>query len=285
VIPTSITLKKSGASNAATSAFLISTPETGIDSISLTYAIIDLPMTIIRPIAAFISSFTAGLFQHLWNREDIEVFEEEPKKSCCHSKKSEEVKPSFTQTLKSSFQYGFGKLLNDISLWLTFGILAGALINVVVPDDFFYQLEGWQSRFAILLVGIPLYICASATTPIAASLMLKGMSPGAALLLLMVGPATNISNLAVLQKFIGKKGVLLNILAIALTGILLSYGVDWLYETYFESQVKLASGHEHHNGPAWWESASAIVLSVLLIKGIYQEEIKPRLKKDAAHCH
>jgi uncharacterized membrane protein YraQ (UPF0718 family) len=286
VIPTSITLKQSGASNASTSSFLISTPETGVDSISLTYAIIDLPMAIIRPIAAFISSFTAGIFQHIWNRGDVMVESaiEEATKSCCASKK-EEKKKSGVALVKESFGYGFGKLSDDISLWLTFGILAGALINVIVPDDFFLNLADWQGRGMILLVGIPLYICASATTPIAASLMLKGMSPGAALLLLMVGPATNISNIAVLQKYIGKKGVFLNILAIIISGLALSYIVDWIYAEFIVSTIKLKGHHHHHEAAAWWEIASAIILIPLLLKGIYKEEIKPRLKKAKAQSH
>lgn len=285
VIPTSITLKKGGASNAATSAFLISTPETGIDSISLTYAIIDLPMTIIRPIAAFISSFLAGVFQMIWNSEDIIVEEEKTEAKCCGSKKNASAvkeKQSIGTMLVASAKYGYGKLLNDISVWLAFGILAGALINVLVPADFFEQLQGWQSRFAILAVGIPLYICASATTPIAASLMLKGMSPGTALLLLMVGPATNLSNLAVLQKYIGKKGVMLNVAAISISGLILSYVVDWIYAEYFVLNIKLSAHHDHGSSPAWWEISSAVVLSVLILKGIYIEEIKPRFFKKEA---
>ena len=114
-------------------------------------------------------------------------------------------------------------------LWLTIGMLLGALIQVVVPEDFFAGYGPHLGRLGILLVGIPFYICATASTPIAAALVLKGMSPGTALLLLLVGPATNISNILVLQQYLGKKAQALNLLTIALCSLGFSYG--WMFST------------------------------------------------------
>jgi len=233
VIPTAVTLRKSGASNGATSAFLISTPESGVDSISITYALMDLPMTIIRPIAAFFSAFFAGLLQYWFN--DFKLPESEvdaPVKSCCGSKKTVEKK-SLKENMRGVFQYAFGKLSDDIAGWLTLGIFLGALINFIVPADFFTSMSMIENRLMILLIGVPLYICASASTPIAVSLMLKGLSPGSALLLLLVGPATNISNIAVLQKYIGKKGVIFNVFSIVFVALIFSFLVDYLYMNYF----------------------------------------------------
>ena len=210
---------------------------------------------------------------------------EEPKVEahCCHSKKSTDTKLS--EKAKSVFKYGFGKLSDDISGWLTIGILMGALIDYIVPANFFSDLNMFQDRLMILAIGIPLYICASASTPIAASLMLKGLSPGSALLLLLVGPATNISNIAVLQKYIGKKGVILNIFSIVFVALIFSFLVDFLYSNYFTIQINEMLLEHSHEG-AWWQSVSAVILIFLLLKGIYFEEIKPRFNsKSEASCH
>lgn len=287
VIPTAVTLRKGGASNGATSAFLISTPESGVDSISMTYGLMDLPMTILRPIAAFASAFFAGMLQLFFNDYQLPETEQEveTKSSCC-SKKSEPQKKSFGERVKNMFNFGFGKLMDDIAAWLTIGILLGAMIEFVVPENFFTDMGMISNRFMILLIGIPLYICASASTPIAVSLMLKGLSPGSAILFLLVGPATNISNIAVLQKFIGKKGVAINIFSIAFVALLFSFLVDFLYQNYFTLQLNQALAHHDHHGHVWWENVLGILFVVLLLKGVYQDKIKPKLNsgKQAA-CH
>ena len=187
-------------------------------------------------------------------------------------------KESFFSLLKGVFKYGFGKLLNDIAVWLTVGIFLGALIDFIVPENFFTSLSMLENRILILIIGVPLYICASASTPSAVSLMLKGLSPGSALLFLLVGPATNISNIAVLQKYIGKKGVILNIISIVFVALIFSFIVDAMYANYFT--LKLSEQlHNHEHGSSWWQGICAIILSLLLIKGIYIEEIKPRFSK------
>lgn len=283
VIPTAVTLRKGGASNASTSAFLISTPESGVDSISITYALMDLPMTLLRPLAAFASAFFAGLLQLKLN--DFELPREPAggaEKTCCHSNK--ESTPSFGVKIQGIFQYGFGKLSNDIAGWLAVGLLLGALIQMMVPENFFENLSLMQNRLLILGIGIPFYICASASTPIAVSLMLKGLSPGSAILFLLVGPATNISNIAVLQKYIGKKGVMINIFSIAFVALIFSFLVDFLYAQFFVLQLNPMLSHQHESY-AWWEQFFAFTLIILLVKGIFIEHIKPRLSKKQAACH
>jgi hypothetical protein len=149
------------------------------------------------------------------------------------------------------------------------------------------SVEG--SRFLILLVGIPIYICASATTPIAVALFLKGLSPGAALLLLLVGPATNASNILVLQKYIGKKGVIINIFSVICVGLAFSYLADYLYVDASKIDwIQNANGHEHQHF-AWWERVMGIFLIYLIIKGIWVENIRPKFKSNGAggdaHTH
>lgn len=275
VIPTATVLKKKGMSNGATSAFLISTPETGIDSIFLTYRLMDIPMTIIRPIAAFITASLAGVFQIIWNK-DTPVVESKfniKTDSCCDVKGcSSEQRPDIFQRLVSATKYAFNDILDDIAGWMLIGMLLSALIGVLIPTDWEVYLSKDFSRYLILLVGVPLYICASATTPIAAVLMLKGLSPGSALILLMTGPATNLSNLLVLQKVIGKKGVILNIIAIVISAVLLSYLVDGLYSYFnWSTHYKMAQSTEHASDA---EKIFGAVMLLLIGRGVYRTHLK-----------
>ena len=271
VIPTAVTLRKNGVGNGATSSFLISTPESGVDSIMLTYGLMGLPMAILRPIAAFISGFIAGVLNFAFNDFELKDLEEE--KKCCHGGS----KPKQSR-IKEIFSFGFGKLLDDIAGWLLIGIVIGAALNVFLPDDIFSNLGMLSNRLIILLIGIPMYICASASTPIALSLMLKGLSPGCAILFLLIGPATNISNIAVLQKYIGIKGIVLNLIAISVVGLAFSFLIDMTMPDLFTSALKpIKEGHDHAHF-SWWENLMAVLMLGLLLKGIYQENLKPLLK-------
>ncbi|EPZ49748.1 putative permease [Bacteriovorax sp. BAL6_X] len=283
VIPTAATLKKQGASNSATSAFLIATPESGVDSIAMTYGMMDIPMTVIRPVAAFVSAFVAGALQLVFKTDsDVVQMEAEVKASCCGSsnKKDESVivKQSFGKKAKASFHFGFIELVDDMAIWLAFGIVAGALIDFALPANFFDGLSGWAGRGAILLVGIPLYICASATTPIAASLVMKGMSPGMALLFLLVGPATNISNILVIGQYIGKRGVVINLLSIALVALGFSFLTDYLYSA-FSWPLNFNISHHNHDSSSWWEISLAVAFTMLLLRSLVFVELPKRIKK------
>ena len=285
VIPAAVTIRKSGASNGATSSFLIATPESGVDSIAMTYAMMDLPMTIIRPIAAFVSAFMAGVLHFFFNDFELEEEVQEKKSPCCaKAKAAKEAAEIKVHPIASAFKFAFIDLINDIALWLSFGILLGAGIDLMVPTEWIQSLNGWGGRIILLGVGIPLYICASATTPIAASLMLKGLSPGLALIILLTGPATNLANILVLQKYIGRKGIAINIAAIAVVTLIFSFLVDFLY-THFAWPLNFnISSHDHGNGAAWWEIGAVVILSFLLIKGVIQKEVIPRLKNEKAGC-
>ena len=274
VIPTAIMLRKNGAGNGATSSFLISTPESGVDSIAMTYAMMDIPMTVMRPIAAFLSSVGAGVAQLAFNSYDLPPEAVAEKAGGC--KKSEVASSS---KVRRMLRFSFVDLIDDISLWLGIGLLLGAVINWLVPADSFSGMTGLGGRMALLGLGIPFYICASATTPIAASLILKGMSPGMALIILLVGPATNMSNIMVVQKYIGRKGVVINIIVIAFVALICSYMVDFFYH-YFSWPQDFKVGHAHHHAQesSWIEVASAIVLSALIIKGIVVTHIRPLFK-------
>ena len=276
VIPTAITIRKNGAGNGATSSFLISTPESGVDSVAMTYAMMDLPMTVIRPLAAFATAVGAGGAQLLFNsyRLPPEMALQRKGEGCKKEKKSR-------FGVGEMLRFSFVDLIDDMALWLGVGLLLGALINWMVPADWFSGLDGFWGRMAILGVGIPTYICASATTPIAASLILKGMSPGTALLILLVGPATNSSNIMVLQKYIGKRGVAINIAMIALVALAAGYGVDFLYHHYGWQTSDFRVGHHghEHGGASWFQASAAVVLTGLILKGIVLHNIVPFLRR------
>lgn len=278
VIPMATSLRKSGASNGATSSFLISTPESGVDSFFMTYSMMDPFMTVIRPLAAFSSALLAGLLQSRWNEYEYQETKSE-KKTCCHSHEHHEHIPkknqsvsSFMDSLKEGFAYAFGQLINDMALWLLIGIILGSLIEMFFPTSFFSNLTGFEAKLMIILIGIPLYICASASTPIAASLIMKGLSPGAALLFLLVGPATNISNMFVLQKFIGVKGVIINTVSIIVVALLFSFLTDWFYSSY--GPIHLSLMEHSHESFGVGANICAVILSILIIKGIWKENLK-----------
>lgn len=274
VIPTAVTLKKKGASNGASSSFLISGPESGVDSVLLTYSLMDLPMVIFRVVATFFSAFTAGILNIFFNKTKNIKMEEE-QKSCCISADtpSKKIKSSLFQKLKNGFSYSFNNLMADISFWLFFGLVLATVISYFIPDNFFSQLSHWQNKGLILIVGIPLYICASATTPIAASMILKGLNPGSALLLLLVGPATNIANLLVMKKYLSLRGIVINLLSIISIALIFSSLVDYFYSHYFEINFNL-SPHLHTEGNSIFDRVLGIILLILMLRGIYKKYIK-----------
>lgn len=287
VVPTALTLRQSGASKASTSAFLISTPETGVDSLSVTYAMMDIPMMIFRMLSAFITATVAGVFNIMAKTENSSYLESHQNhshshehqnestdtKPCCGSKKKELSKQS---ELKAAFRYAFIKLFDDIAGWMTIGFLLAAFISYALPEDALAHLGPHESRMLVALVGIPIYICASATTPLAASLVLKGLSPGAALMLLLVGPATNISNLLVLKKELGVKTLALNLLAIVLVSLLASYGVDAFYAGKDISHWSMHAGtHQSHETSLF----TTLVTSVFSIYLAYRLFCKYVMKK------
>ncbi|MDP2960830.1 MAG: SO_0444 family Cu/Zn efflux transporter, partial [candidate division Zixibacteria bacterium] len=199
VIPAAISLRKEGASQEATVSFLISTPETGVDSIFISYALLDPLMTVVRPVAAIITSVFAGISEKLFGGKD-NLRIAPPEKECCECEK-DNSKPNnsgktFWQRVKDSFYYGFLDFFGDIVIYIIFGYLLAALISTLIPEKFImenFSGKGILPMLGMLAIGIPLYICSTSATPIASALILKGVSPGAALVLLLSGPATNVT--------------------------------------------------------------------------------------------
>ena len=251
VIPTAIGLRKDGASQEATVSFLISTPETGVDSISISYALLDPLMTIVRPIAAIITSISAGIIEKIFGRKNDLRTNPVKEDSCKCEENESRVNISgknFWQRLKDSFNYGFLDFFGDIVIYIIIGYILAALISTLVPEEFILENLAGKGIFpmlGMLVLGIPLYICSTSATPIAAALLLKGVSPGAALVLLLSGPATNITTILAVGKFLGKRSLLLYILSIMLVSLSLGLALNWLYDFLrLAPQARIGEGAE-----------------------------------------
>ncbi len=221
VLPTAMSLRKEGASKGATTAFLTATPQTGVDSILATYSVFGLPFAIIRPIAALITSlFSGGLVTALDN-DNTEPSQIEVEDCDCHSS------PAGNKFVEI-FRYGFVNMLQDIGSRLVIGMVVAGLIAVFVPDSFLLQFSNRPllEMLVVIVIALPMYVCATGSIPIAAALMLKGLTPGAALVFLMAGPAVSFASLMVVQKVMGLKTMLIYVLSIIVGSIAFGLFID-----------------------------------------------------------
>ncbi len=239
VIPAAMGLRKQGASRGATVAFLVSTPETGVDSIAITWALLDPLMTVFRPIAAFVSAMLAGALENIFGPKDMEPQTDLSAHAACacdgdcsmQPAAHEHLRQPLVSRLKDSFNFAFIELLSDIGKWLALGIVLAAIVAYAVPDDFFQQhLGGGIIPMLIMLaVGIPLYVCATSSTPLAAALVMKGLSPGAALVFLIAGPATNVATMTVVGKTLGRRSLVIYLTSIAICALGMGMVLDVIY--------------------------------------------------------
>lgn len=274
VLPAAATLKKQGANNGATVAFLIATPESGIDSIGITYALLDPLMTVARPLAAFATAMVAGVAENLRKTPEPTLISATAPCSvdgCCDGTDCPPAEHSrhhtFGEKVRVGLHYAFVELWGDIAPWFFTGLILAAIITALVPDDFIsgYLGGGLTAMLLMLAFGIPLYICASASTPIAAALILKGVSPGAALVFLLVGPATNMASLTVLGGLIGRRATALYLAAIAGTSVIWGLLVDGVYAKLGISP-KAAMGQAAELLPPEVQLAGAVTVLLLSAK-------------------
>lgn len=211
VLPTAVALRRSGASRAASTSFLIATPQTGVDSIAATFSMMGLPFAILRPVAALVTALFGGLAVGHWERKGgLDDVGEEANYAF------NEVPRGWWNKVVETLRYGFFDMMQSIGRWLLVGLVVATLITVLLPDDFFSTYARWPllNMFIIVAVAVPMYVCATGSIPIAAALMLKGMSPGCALVLLMAGPAANLASMFVVNKAFGRKATVVYLLSI-----------------------------------------------------------------------
>jgi len=313
VIPVATELRRSGASAPATASFLVATPETGIDSVSVSYALLGPVFAVYRPFAAIMSAIITGLLVSSVKDEDIKLMALEPEKStsaccsssavkktqtnlattCCSAKPTEEIiKPvpsaccstsaissiaettpiqlplfnNFIEKTKTGVYYAATKLIDDIIVWLAIGLIFAAIVRTFLPEEFLISYgSGLPAMLLMIAISIPMYICATASTPIAAGFIMAGLSPGTALVFMMAGPATNISTLGVIKNEMGGAVLIRYLLGVGLSALgfatLLDFGLN-----FFAINITDQMAHSHEMLPQWFGLTCAALIAFLSIK-------------------
>ena len=261
VIPTAMSMRREGASRAATVSFLIATPQTGVDSIAATASLLGLPFALLRPLAALVTALGGGALVGAMARNE--------EKNDATETTEMPLPTSFWGRCVEALNYGFGRMMQDIGKWLVVGLLIAAAITILVPDGFFAQFgdRPLLNMLLVLAISAPMYLCATGSVPIAAALMLKGLSPGAAFVLLMAGPATNMAAILVIGKVLGRKTLVLYLVSIILGAMLFGLGIDYLLpERWFSvASTEYAAACCHGVTLPWWKTASAVLFTALLV--------------------
>jgi HflK protein len=315
VLPTALALRRQGATPGATVSFLISTPETGVDSISVTYALMDPINTVFRPVTAVITSITAGLatnflgipksraeaadvsehpsasagsqgdialvdlgghHDHAHQQGDVHGHDHEPVPAADPIRDSAEGgrAAAIRRAVGRIYHYAFRQLLDETSYWLVLGIVLSGVIAAAVPSSLFEHplMSGFWSMIVMLFIGIPTYTCASASTPVAAALVMKGLNPGAALVYLLAGPATSMSSMVVLTRFLGVRIVAIYLASIAVVALFAGYALNWVYRT-LEVDPRATFGAATAFIPEWLKIAGALVLIALLLASVRRTHV------------
>lgn len=317
VIPVATELRRSGASAPATASFLVATPETGIDSVSVSYALLGPIFAFYRPFAAIMSAIITGILVSGIKEEDIKspvtdikksnttccaskqpapenLPTESAVKSCCSSKlPAKEIQieaetssccssstatiskvsliPStalseFFEKTKMGVYYAATKLIDDIIIWLTIGLVFASIIRTFLPEDFLLSYgSGLPAMLLMIVISIPMYICATASTPIAAGFIMAGLSPGTALVFMMAGPATNISTLGVIKNEMGGAVLTRYLLGVALCAIGFASLLDFSLN-YYAINISEQMQHSHELLPYWFGLTCAALIALLAIK-------------------
>lgn len=274
VVPTSIYLKDKGASDSTVSAFLISTPQTGVDSIVATYGLMGITFAWFRPVAAFLSGIIGG--------SAVSIF--------AKNKKAAQVKPAPTKDeamaaktkgkritlndITGTLKYSFVETVSGIAIYFIIGLLISAAISVLLPADLLAQWgigSGILTMLLMILIGLPMYICSSASIPIALTLMAKGISPGAAFVFLFMGPFTNAASLSMLVKKLGKKVVFVYVIAATICAIGFGLLLDWLVTTFglpIINTIAMEGSHIHVNV---FQQVVAYIFFGLIVYSIFRK--------------
>jgi HflK protein len=298
VLPTALGLRKEGATPGATVAFLVATPETGADSISLTYALTDPLMTVFRPIAGVLTAIAAGILTNLFGvtrgegderSHNAEGYAHDHGYPHDHAREHDhDLEPppvvaakvagrpagTFLGAASRIVSYGFRDLLDDVAWWLALGLVLSAVVEVALPVDVFTGVwgGGLASMLLMLVLSVPLYTCASSSTPIAAALALKGLSPGAALVFLLAGPATNVGSLVVLLKVLGWRAVAVYLAAVATMTLAAGFALNALYHAWgLDPRATFGTAGEFVPGSV--KAAGAALLAVLLVMSMWRTRV------------
>ena len=261
VIPTAIGLRNEKASKGAIASFLIATPQTGIDSILATFSLMGLGFAVIRPVAALVTGICGGLLVNRLVREDDA--KDESAASCQVERGNR---------LWRVLKYAYYDMLRDIGLRLLVGLVVAALIQVAVPDEFFLQFgsQPLLQMLVILVIAVPMYICSTGSIPVATALMMKGLSPGAALVMLMAGPAVNLASILVVNKAMGRRFTSVYLMTIVGFAVLFGLLLNATGSSLFALHSSLVAPHgdccmSTSAQPSPFKLVCATVLTLLII--------------------
>jgi uncharacterized protein len=270
VISAASVLRKRGASRAATLSFLISTPQTGIDSLSISYALLGLPLTLVRLLSAFVAAFLAGAMEIMFGRRQDKVeSKKEACPSCCSSTTPQpQIQPRLKTRVSMSLRSTFGMVFDEILTPLWIGLLlAGVIAHFINPEIIkTYLGMQWWSMLVALGAGLPLYICATASTPIVASLLYAGMSPGAAVVFLLAGPATNATTMTVVGQQLGKRSLALYLGSIIFCSLMLGWLTNLLFSSTTLGNIQTDMLHHHEESYSLFHWLGAIIFVVWTIR-------------------
>lgn len=282
VIPTAMSLYRQGASKGASVSFLIATPQTGIDSIIATYSLMGLPFALTRPLAAIVTSLLGGQLVNWLDKTPA------PTATARQTEEAEAERPALWTRIRQAMHYAFVEMMQDIGRWLVLGLIIAGLITAYVPDSIFALLADNTvlSIVVVLVCAVPMYLCATGSIPIAVALMLKGLSPGTALVLLMAGPAVNVASMLVVRKVMGLRALLLYLLSIVGGAIGFALTIDYLLPRHwFTAQLEAMQSCCHEHTP-WFNVACSVILLLLLIHALWLRYFhKGGCGHDHCHCH
>lgn len=294
VVPTAIQLGKSGASKGAVVSFLTSTPQTGIDSIIATYGLMGPLFAVYRAIAAFLSGIFSGIMTNILCKNEEATPEKLKPSGCSHAKaktkscgcsqakaetkscgcshaKAETVNLSFIEKLKSVFSYGFGKFLDEIAEHFVIGLLVAALISTLLPEQWFSNFTNpILNMIMMLIIGTPMYICSTASIPIALTLIAKGISPGAAFVFLFAGPVTNIASVTILYKALGKKALIIYLASVAVCAVTFGLILDFIINTFHYQGIAVVGQIHAHEHPGYMV-VLAILFGILVLRSLIKK--------------
>jgi len=259
VLPAAIAMRRGGASRAASASFLIATPQTGADSIAATYSLLGPAFALLRPVAAFATAIAGGCAVGA---------AEKPGPSVCAAASVSGSRTGFGRRCFNALRYGFVDLVASIGGWLVAGLIIAALITVYVPSGFFAALgdRPLLAMLAVLAVSVPMYVCATGSIPIAMSLMLKGLSPGTAFVLLMAGPAANFASFSLISREMGRKSAIIYLGSIIIGAMAFGLAVDYLMPaSWFVLQSSAHAAHAACSHIGVVQAVSAVILAVLLV--------------------
>ena len=277
VIPFATSLRKSGASKSALQTFLISTPITGVDSILATYGVFGWFFTIYRLIASIFISILAGFLSMIFIKD-------KPKKSAILSSWSTQ-KPINQKSIISLhvkkkapfivrvYDYAFNQLFSDIAKSLLIGIVLGSILATLIPADMTSLLSDnlWVSYMFVLLISVPMYVCAITSIPIGITLLLTGFSPGAVFVFLTAGPATSLVTISIVSKLLGKKSLFIYLFSVILGTTIFAYIMDTIFISYLDS---IKQSIDENESASLLEAISTVIMYVLFFKYIFPNKNK-----------